>query len=119
MSSTLRASDYGGPPFPFETFQNANPPGWSGGAANNNNSDPNAPWALTNNGRFYNGVKYTSPGSNKLMIVTGNGGGSVSNLITPPFSLVGLINPVFEFKTAANFNFGTTGKVEISTNGGT
>ncbi|WP_143774438.1 Ig-like domain-containing protein, partial [Niastella vici] len=121
QSATLKASDYGPPPFPVEDFQNANPAGWSGNDANSNNKDDNSEWGETNNGKIYNGVLYNSnalPTSTKFMIVNGDGGGSIASLITPPFSLVGVINPTFNYYTALNFNVGTTGWVEISTDGG-
>ncbi|MFL5745281.1 MAG: hypothetical protein ACJ751_11475, partial [Niastella sp.] len=120
-SSVLKASDYGAPPFPVENFQNANPAGWSGNDANNNNKDDNSAWGESGNGKSFNGVTYNSnaaPTNTKFMIVNGDGGGSVASLITPPFSLVGLTSPVFNYYTALNFNAGTTAWVEISTDGG-
>jgi hypothetical protein len=119
QSSVLKASDYGPPTFPVETFQNANPAGWNGSSANNNNGDPNSPWGETRC-QTLNGVTYcpNSPAGPKFMIATGDGGGSPAGLITPPFSLVGVNNPTFNFYTAMNLNFGASAKVQISTDGG-
>jgi hypothetical protein len=122
QSATLRASDYGAPPFPVENFQNANPAGWNGNDANNNNKSDNSEWGETGNGKIFNGILWNSnapPTNSKYMIVNGNGGGSVVSLITPPFSLVGLTNPIFNYYTAMNLNAGATAWVEISTDGGT
>ncbi len=121
QSSVLQASNYGPPPFPVEDFQNANPAGWSGNNANSNNGDPNAAWAETNGPKTFSGVTYNSnavPTNTKFMIATGDGGGSATGLITPPFSLVGVTSPTFNFYTAMNLNFGASAKVQISTDGG-
>ncbi|MFL5745953.1 MAG: beta strand repeat-containing protein, partial [Niastella sp.] len=121
QSAVLKASDYGPPPFPVEDFQNANPAGWNGNDANSNNKDDNSAWGETGNGKTFNGKVFNSnaaPTNTKFMIVNGDGGGSTVSLVTPPFSLVGLTNPTFNYYTALNFNAGTTGWVEISTNGG-
>ncbi|MCG7858897.1 hypothetical protein MD537_18110, partial [Flavihumibacter sediminis] len=125
-SSDLSASDYGAPPFPLEDFQTANPAGWSGNDANNNNTLPNSPWGETSNGpggngRFFNGVQYRSqapPTNSKFMIVNGEAFGVPSGLITPPFSLIGVVNPIFSFWHAANLNAGTVARVQISIDGG-
>jgi hypothetical protein len=119
----LHASGYGQPPFPVEDFQNANPAGWSGDDAGGNNGDPNSNWALTNNGKTFNGILYNSqapPTNTKFFIVTGITDEADHNatMTAPPFSLVGTINPVLSFYTALNFNNGTTGIVQISTDGG-
>jgi hypothetical protein len=119
----LNASGYGQPPFPVEDFQNANPAGWSGDDAAANNEDPNSNWALTTNGKVFNGRHYNSqapPTNSKFLIVTGITDEADHNatLTAPPFSLVGTINPTLSFYTALNFNAGTTGIVEISTDGG-
>lgn len=122
QTATLKASDYGPPPFPVEDFQNANPAGWSGNDANNNNKGDNSEWGETGNGKTFNGLLWNSnapPTNSKYMIVNGDGGGSMASLITPPFSLVGLTNPIFNYYTAMNLNVGTTAWVEISTDGGT
>ena len=122
QSATLKASDYGAPPFPVEDFQNANPSGWNGNDANSNNKNDNSEWGESGNGKTFNGVLFNSnatPTNSKFMIVNGNGGGSVVSLVTPPFSLVGLTNPIFNYYTAMNLNVGTTAWVEISTDGGT
>jgi hypothetical protein len=121
QSAILHASDYGPPPFPVEDFQNANPAGWTGNDANSNNKDDNSEWGETNSGKIFNGILFNSnapPTNTKFMIVNGDGGGSVVSLGTPPFSLVGVTNPTFNFYTALNFNATTTGWVEISTDGG-
>src|SRR6476660_1223077 len=54
------------------------------------------------------------------MIVTGDGGtgGTPVGLTTPPFSLVGVNNPIFNFYTAMNLNAGASAVVQISTDGG-
>lgn len=122
-SILLHASGYGQLPFPVEDFQNANPAGWSGDDAGANNGDPNSNWALTNNGKTFNGRLYNSqapPTNSKFFIVTGITDEPDHNatMTAPPFSLVGTINPILSFYTALNFNSGTTGIVEISTDGG-
>ncbi len=121
QSAVLHASDYGPPPFPVEDFQNAQPAGWSGDNAGNNNGDNNSPWGLTNGPKTLNGVIYNSnalPTNTKFAIATGNGGGSPTSLITPPFSLIGVINPIFNFYTAMNLGVGATANVQISIDGG-
>lgn len=100
-------------------FDVANPLGWNGASANNNNGDPNSIWGETN-GKTYNGVPYNSnaPGTNgRFMIVNGN----VTNsfLSSPIFSTVGMTSGSLQYYTAFNFNPGATGLVQISTNGGT
>ncbi|WP_207513765.1 HYR-like domain-containing protein, partial [Longitalea luteola] len=122
-SATLKASDYGAPPFPLEDFGNANPAGWSGNDANNNNEDENTDWGETGDGKVRNGKEYNSqapPSNTKFMIVAGttDGADQTAALITPPFSLVGVVNPIFGYMTALDFNAGTVGKVEISIDGG-
>jgi len=122
QSTSLSASGYGPPPFPTEDFQRANPPGWSGNNAGSNNGDPNASWAETNGPKTFSGVTYNSnapPTNTKFMIVTGDGGGAPAGLATPPFSLVGVNNPTFNFYTAMNLGVGASARVQISTNGGT
>jgi hypothetical protein len=121
QSATLTASNYGPPPFPVEDFQNANPAGWNGNNAGGNNGDPNASWAETNGPKTFSGVIYNSnapPTSSKFMVATGDGGGSATGLITPPFSLIGVNNPTFKFYTAMNLNAGATAQVQISLDGG-
>jgi hypothetical protein len=121
QSATLTASNYGPPPFPVEDFQNANPAGWSGNNAGGNNGDPNASWAETNGPKTFSGVIYNSnapPTSSKFMVATGDGGGTPTGLTTPPFSLIGVNNPVFNFYTALNLNAGATAQVQISVDGG-
>jgi hypothetical protein len=86
----LTASDYGPLPIPVEDFQNANPAGWSGNDANNNNKGDNSPWGETGNGKTFNGKLFNSnapPTNSKFMIVNGDGGGAPADLITPPFSM--------------------------------
>ncbi|HLP75174.1 MAG TPA: HYR domain-containing protein, partial [Bacteroidales bacterium] len=121
---TLHASGYGQPPFPVEDFQRANPVGWSGDDAGSNNEDPNSNWALTTNGKTFNGINYNSqatPTNSKFIIVTGVTDEADHNatITAPPFSLVGTITPTLSYYTALNFNAGSTGTVEISTDGGT
>ena len=121
QSAILTASSYGPPPFPMEVFQNANPAGWSGNDANNNNKDDNSPWGESGNGKIFNGLIFNSqapPTNSKFMIANGTGDGSTDYLGTPPFSLVGLTNPTFNFYTAGNFNAGTIATVQISIDGG-
>ncbi|MEP7375098.1 MAG: hypothetical protein ABI675_16995, partial [Chitinophagaceae bacterium] len=124
QSAVLTASDYGQLPLSLEDFQNANPAGWSGNDANNNNQHPNSDWGESaQSGKVFNGIPYSSnapPLSTKFMIVTGTTDGADRNagLITAPFSLAGTINPIFNYWTALNFNAGTIGKVEISVDGG-
>src|SRR6185503_17405278 len=123
QSTSLSASGYGPPPFPTEDFQRANPPGWSGNNAGGNNGDPNSSWAETNGPKTFSGVTYNSnaaPTNTKFMIVTGDGGtgGTPVGLTTPPFSLVGVNNPTFNFYTAMNLNAGASAVVQISTDGG-
>ncbi len=121
QSAVLHASDYGPPPFPLEDFQNANPAGWDGNNANNNNKDDNSGWGEAKD-KSFNGIFYSSnapPTSSKYMIVNGDGGGSTAILTAPPFSLVGLTNPVLNYYTAMNLGVGTVGTVQISTDGGT
>ncbi|WP_276505062.1 beta strand repeat-containing protein, partial [Terrimonas pollutisoli] len=122
-SATLTASGYGAPPFPLEDFGNANPAGWSGNDANNNNEDEDTDWGETGDGKIRSGKIYNSnapPSNTKFMIVAGTTDepDQTAALITPPFSLVGVINPVFGYMTALDFNAGTIGKVEISIDGG-
>jgi hypothetical protein len=122
-SATLRASDYGAPPLPLEDFGNANPAGWSGNDANNNNEDENTDWGETGDGKVRNGKVYNSqapPTNTKFMIIAGttDEADQTASLITPPFSLVGVVNPIFGYMTALDFNAGTVGKVEISIDGG-
>jgi hypothetical protein len=121
QSAVLNASSYGPPPFPIEDFQNANPAGWSGNDANNNNKDDNSTWGETANGKTFNGLTFNSqapPTNSKFMIVNGVGDGFNWLSGHPPFSLVGLTNPTFNFYTAGNFNAGTVATVQISTDGG-
>jgi hypothetical protein len=121
QSVTLTASNYGPPPFPVENFQNANPAGWNGNNAGGNNGDPNSSWAETNGPKTFNGVIYNSnapPTNSKFMVATGDGGGSPTGLTTPPFSLVGVNNPTFNFYTAMNLTTGASAQLQISTNGG-
>jgi hypothetical protein len=120
QSAVLHASDYGLPPFPLEDFQNANPAGWSGNNANNNNKDDNSAWGEAKD-KSFNGIFYSSnapPTSSKYMTVNGDGGGATATLAAPPFSLVGLTNPVLNYYTALNFGIGTVAYVQISTDGG-
>ncbi|KIC90085.1 Ig-like domain-containing protein, partial [Flavihumibacter solisilvae] len=122
-SAVLAASGYGQPPFPIEDFSNANPAGWSGNEANNNNEDPDSDWGESGSGKIFNGVTYRSnapPTNTKFMIITGttDGPGNTGSLVTAPFSLVGTVNPIFNYHTALNFNAGTSGAVEVSVDGG-
>ncbi len=100
-------------------FSQANPAGWNGMNAGNNNGDPNSGWGGSN-GRTYNGVFYDSQTlpTGKFMIVNGTGTPGSSILTSPNFSLVGISSAQLTWYQALNFNPGAAGFVELSTNAG-
>ncbi|WP_155975681.1 T9SS type A sorting domain-containing protein [Daejeonella oryzae] len=105
------------------SFNNANPPGWSGDNANNSNGADNSDWGEANGGKSYNGKIYNNPNTpsgGKFMIVNGltNSASNISILSSPVFSTVGRISASLEWWEAYNFAAGSIGKVEISLDGG-
>ena len=114
-------------PLPVDDFGgNPHLPGWTGAHdARNNNENTDADWGVVNNtSRSFNGVTYYSnvpPVDSRFVVAMGNTAESdqLAILVTPPFSLLGMDNPFFNFYTAYNFEQpGTYAFVEISTNGG-
>ncbi|MEO6733000.1 MAG: Ig-like domain-containing protein [Ferruginibacter sp.] len=102
-------------------FSNANPLGWSGANANNNNGDPNSDWGETG-GKTYSGVPYNSgsPSGPKFQIVNGttNSAGNISILSSPIFSTVGRASASVEWYQGYNLIGAAIARVEISIDGG-
>lgn len=124
QSATLTAT-IGGivPPGPFTggLFNQANPEGWvvtQNGTvikfpANADNTNI-GPWSETNGPRFFNGIEYNS-GDGKFAIVNGN---TNSTLETPVFSLLAMPTAVLTWEQAYNLFAGTSGRIELSLDGG-
>ncbi|NTS43759.1 hypothetical protein HRG84_22955 [Flavisolibacter sp. BT320] len=105
------------------TFNQANPDGWQvteNGShinfpANANNAVTN-PWSESNGPKTLNGVIYNNLQTNGKFAVAS---GVVSTFLeTPVFNTIGMGSALLQFYQAYNFNAGTIGKIEISTNGG-
>jgi hypothetical protein len=119
QSATLTATDFntannniaGG------DFSNNDPSGWFGqlGNSSNNNTASPFPWGYVNKNKDVAGYVYNSNDNSSFMIVSGS---LSSTLETPVFSSIGRTSLSLEWYQGYNFNSGTTGKVEISTDGG-
>jgi hypothetical protein len=126
ISLTASTGQYPVATFTGGDFSNANPPGWQvtengtiiGFPANANNGN-NQPWAETNGPKTINGTTYDNnqPGLGGKFVIAS---GVVNTLLeTPVFSTSNMPSPILQFYQAFNFNSNSTGKIEISTNGGT
>lgn len=124
QSSILSASGYPTSTGPFTggDFNTANPAGWRvtdngvqvnfPASADNQNTNP---WSETNGPKVFNGITYNSQLGGKFAIANGL---EVSTLETPVFSTIGLTSASLQFYQAFNFSAGTSGKIEISLDGG-
>ncbi|QEC66767.1 T9SS type A sorting domain-containing protein [Panacibacter ginsenosidivorans] len=124
QSSIFSASGYSTATGPFAggDFNNANPAGWS--VTNNGvsinfpasaDNQTTNPWSETNGPKTFNSVVYNSQLGGKFAIANG---AETTTLETPVFSTIGLASASLQFYQAFNFNAGTTGKIEISLDGG-
>ncbi|MGN6267216.1 MAG: hypothetical protein ACTHM5_16165 [Ginsengibacter sp.] len=99
-------------------FGQANPPGWSGNNAGNNNGGANNIWGETNPGKQYGDSIYSNTAGDKFMIVNGVPA-PTTFLSTPTFSSVGRTSLSLQWQQGYNFNGSATGSVQISIDGGT
>src|SRR4029079_12252204 len=99
------------------SFSSPSPLGWTGmnGNAGNDNGSASSSWGYTNHGT-YNGFIYASNDNSSYMIIDG----VVADILTTPaFSTVGRTALSLDWYQGYNFNNGSSGKVEISIDGGT
>ncbi|WP_205573348.1 Ig-like domain-containing protein [Flavisolibacter nicotianae] len=105
------------------SFNQANPAGWQvtengtqiNFPAQANNSVTN-PWSESNGPKDLNGVTYNNLQTDGKFAVAS---GVVSTYLeTPVFSTLAMSSAILQFYQAYNFNAGTVGKIEISTDGG-